>query len=70
VDNANTEMYHGYDFLTNLMVGFEDGNWDITFDVSNIFDQKYAMEVTKDTAVTRYRPGAPITYFGRVTYKF
>jgi len=70
VDNANTEMYHGYDFLTNLMVGYENGNWDITFDVSNIFDQKYAMEVTKDTAVTRYRPGAPITYFGRVTYKF
>jgi len=70
VDNANSEMYHGYDFLTNLMVGYEHGNWDITFDINNIFDQKYAMEVTKDTSTTRYRPGAPISYFGKITYNF
>lgn len=70
VDNANSEMYHGYDFLTNLMVGFENEHWDITFDISNLFDQKYAMEVTKDTSTTRYRPGAPISYFGKITYKF
>jgi iron complex outermembrane receptor protein len=70
VDNANSEMYHGYDFLTNLMVGYEYGNWDITFDLNNILNQKYAMEVTKDTSTTRYRPGAPISYFGKITYNF
>jgi iron complex outermembrane receptor protein len=70
VDNANSETYHGYDFLTNLTVGYENKHWDVVFDVSNIFDQKYAMEVTKDTSVTRYRPGAPLTCFGRITYKF
>lgn len=70
VDNANSEMYHGYDFLTNLMVGYENEQWDITFDVSNIFDQTYAMEVTRDTSTTRYRPGAPISFFGKITYKF
>lgn len=69
IDNANTEKYHGYDFLTNLMVGYENKNWDISFDVTNLFDKHYAVEVTKDTA-TRYRPGAPITYFGKITYKF
>jgi len=70
VDNANSELYHGYDFLTNLMVGYERGNWDITFDVNNIIDQKYAIEVTKDTTTTRYRPGAPINFFGKITYTF
>ncbi len=69
IDNANTEKYHGYDFLTNLMVGYENKNWDISFDVTNLFDKHYAIEVTKDTA-TRYRPGAPITYFGKIAYKF
>ncbi|MBT0664252.1 TonB-dependent receptor [Geobacter pelophilus] len=69
VDNANSEKYDGYEFLTNLLVGYEDKHWDITFDVNNLFDKHYAMEVTKDTA-TRYRPGAPITYFGKISYKF
>jgi len=69
VDNANSEKYEGYEFLTNAMVGYEDRHWDITFDVNNLFDKHYAMEVTKDTA-TRYRPGAPITFFGKIAYKF
>lgn len=69
VDNANSEKYEGYEFLTNAMVGYEDRHWDITFDVNNLFDKHYAMEVTKDTA-TRYRPGAPITFFGKIAYRF
>lgn len=71
MDNANTEKYPGYEFLTNLMVGWEKGPWDIVFDIANIFDKRYAMEVTKDTTgKVSYRPGAPITAFGKVMYRF
>ncbi len=71
VDNANSGKYHGYDFLTNVMVGYEDRNWDITIDVNNVFDKHYAMEVTKDsTGAERYRPGAPVSFFGKIAYKF
>lgn len=71
VDNANSGKYNGYDFLTNIMVGFEDSHWDITFDVNNVFDKHFAMEVTKDSSGTeRYRPGAPVSFFGKIAYKF
>ena len=71
VDNANSGKYHGYDFLTNAMVGYEDKHWNITFDVTNVFDKHYAMEVTKDsTGTERYRPGAPISFFGKIAYNF
>ena len=33
MDNANTEKYPGYEFLTNLMLGWEKGPWDIVFDI-------------------------------------
>ncbi|MDD2851809.1 MAG: TonB-dependent receptor [Desulfuromonadaceae bacterium] len=71
VDNANSGTYHGYDFLTNAMVGYENKQWDVTFDVNNVFDKRYAMEVTKDSVGNdRYRPGAPISFFGKLSYKF
>ncbi|MGQ3685710.1 MAG: TonB-dependent receptor [Candidatus Loosdrechtia sp.] len=69
VDNANSETFSGYDFLTNVLVGYERKNLDITFDVYNVFDMRYAMEVTKDTDL-RFRPGAPLTMMIRLTYKF
>jgi len=72
VDNANSDDYSDNQFVTNLMVGYERDNWDISFDIANLFDRHYAMEVTKDSAtnVLRYRPGAPISCFARVTYRF
>ncbi|MDH4231870.1 MAG: TonB-dependent receptor [Nitrospirota bacterium] len=74
MDNANTEKYGGYDFLTNALIGYEKKNLDITLDVYNIFDKRYAMEVTKDITNPRdpykYRPGAPFSMMARVTYKF
>jgi iron complex outermembrane recepter protein len=71
VDNANSSKYDGYYFLTNVMVGYEDKNWDVTFDVNNVFDKHYAMEVTKDSVgLDRYRPGAPVSFFGKIAYKF
>ncbi|OGW27732.1 MAG: hypothetical protein A2X59_13050 [Nitrospirae bacterium GWC2_42_7] len=77
MDNANTEKYEGYKFLTNALIGYEKKNLDITLDAYNIFDKRYAMEATKDTAKALakkdpylYRPGAPFSMMARITYKF
>ena len=71
VDNANSEKYKGYEFITNCLIGYERKNLDVTLDVYNIFDKRYAMEVTKEAGgTTRYRPGAPFSVMARVTYKF
>jgi iron complex outermembrane receptor protein len=71
VDNANSARYEGYKFLTSLMVGWENEQWDIVIDVDNLFNKHYAMEVAKDTSgKVTYRPGAPVSTFGKVTYKF
>lgn len=71
VDNANSEKYGGYEFLTNALIGYEKKNLDITLDVYNIFDKRYAMEVTKEAGgATKYRPGAPLTLMARISYNF
>ncbi|MBF0609197.1 MAG: hypothetical protein SFH39_08150 [Candidatus Magnetobacterium sp. LHC-1] len=71
VDNANSDTYDGFDFLTNVMVGYTYKTLDVVFDVYNVFDQRYAMEVTKDsTGNSAYKPGAPRTWMARVSYKF
>lgn len=71
VDNANSETYSGYNFLTNILVGYEKKHWDIAFDVYNLFDHHYAMEVTKEVGgLVRYRPGGPRSLMVRVTFKF
>jgi iron complex outermembrane receptor protein len=71
MDNANTEKYKGYEFLTSASVGYSRGNLDLSFMVDNLFDKKYAVEVTKDTSgVKRYTPGPPRTFLVRLTYNF
>ena len=70
VDNANSEKYSGYDFLTHLLVGWERGPWDLSIDVNNLFDKDYAMEVTKSGDELQYRPGAPRNVFAKVSYSF
>lgn len=71
MDNANSEKYSGYEFLTSASVGYAKGNLDISFMVDNLFNKKYAVEATKDTTgVKRYVPGAPRNFLARVTYNF
>ncbi|MEJ7620865.1 MAG: TonB-dependent receptor [Aquificaceae bacterium] len=76
IDNANSEKYGGYSFVTNLMLGYEKGRWDFSFNADNLFDKKYAVEVTKDasanptTARKRYTPAPPRTFVVRVSYQF
>lgn len=73
MDNANTEKYKGYQFQTNALIGYEKKSLDITLDAYNIFDKRYAMEVTKDSTKNDpylYRPGAPLSVMARITYRF
>jgi len=71
MDNANTEKYEGYDFVTNLMLGYESGRYDFSVIVNNLFDKRYAVEVTKDTAGEKdYTPAAPRFVMARLNIKF
>ncbi len=71
MDNANTEKYSGYDFLTNAFIGWSGAHWDVSFNVENFFNKRYAIEVTKDTTGTaRYVPGAPWNLLAKVAYRF
>ena len=46
-------------------------NLDVTFDVYNVFDKKYAMEVTKASGgEAKYKPAAPLTWMAKASYKF
>lgn len=69
LDNANTEKYPGWEWVTNLSVGYERLGHSLTLNVDNLFDKHYAMEVKKDTAgrVT-YMAAAPRTVM--LTYRY
>ncbi|MEW6220706.1 MAG: TonB-dependent receptor [Thermodesulfobacteriota bacterium] len=72
VDSANSEKYQGYELVTSLFVGYEQGPWALALDVANLWDDTYAMEVTKTASTndTRYVPGGPRSVFASVTYRF
>ncbi|WP_029520688.1 TonB-dependent receptor [Persephonella sp. IF05-L8] len=73
VDNANTEKYSDYKNITNLMVGYERGKkFEVSFDVRNVFDKKYASQYVKSDTTDSYYiyPAPPRTYMVRASYKF
>lgn len=71
IDNANSEKYEGYEFITNAMIAYEIKSFVVSLDARNLFDEYYAVEVQKDTrGVVRYTPAAPRTFMLRLTYKF
>ena len=71
MDNANSEQYGGYDFLTNLMVGYESGPHDWRFNADNLFDKGYAVEVKKDSRGKKsFHAGAPRTLMLTYSYHF
>ncbi len=71
MDNANTEKYKGYKFVTNSMVGVEKDKWEISLIMENLFDKQYASEVTKDTQGERtYTPAAPRSFLVKCRVDF
>jgi len=71
MDNANTEMYEGYDFATDLTVGWQNHRYEVALIVQNLFDQRYAVEAQKDLyGGLRYSPAAPRFFLARFAVKF
>lgn len=71
LDNANTEKYAGWNWVTNLAVGYEYKKHSLTLNVDNIFDDRYAFEVKKDTAgKVTYTAAAPRTMLLGYRYDF
>lgn len=71
MDNANTEKYGGYDFVTNMMLGYSKSQHSLQLNVKNVFDKHYASEVKKDTDGDKtYKAASPRTAMLTYTYKF
>ncbi|WP_457643151.1 TonB-dependent receptor [Persephonella sp.] len=70
-DDANTEKYSDYKNITNIMIGYEKGKkWEVSFDVRNVFDKKYAAQYLKTDWGYNIYPAPPRTYMIRASYKF
>lgn len=71
MDNANTEKYQGYEFATDLTVGWQNRRFEAAIIIQNLFDQRYAVEAQKDLyGGLRYSPAAPRAILGRFAVKF
>ncbi|MDX1809061.1 MAG: TonB-dependent receptor [Sulfurospirillaceae bacterium] len=72
MDNANTQKYEGYNFVTDLMIGYVwKKTQSIQLNVQNIFDKHYAMEATKDVYGNEtYKAAAPRSFMVTYNYKF
>ncbi|MES9927864.1 MAG: TonB-dependent receptor, partial [Candidatus Thiodiazotropha sp. 6PDIVS] len=71
IDNANTEKYDGYEFITNLMLSYQTGAHNLSLNVENLFDKYYATEVKKSTSGSKtYSAGSPRSAMLSYTYLF
>jgi len=71
MDNANTEMYGGYDLATDLTLGYQTRHWEVALIIQNLFDQRHAVEAQKDLyGGLRYSPAAPRYALARFAVKF
>lgn len=69
LDNANTEKYAGWDWVTNFSLSYEQKGHSLTLNADNLFDDHYAMEVKKDTTgKVTYAAAAPRTWM--LTYRY
>jgi len=69
LDNANTEKYKGWEWVTNASLGYQFGKHSLTLNADNLFDQHYAAEAKKDTTgKVTYTAAAPRTVM--LTYRY
>lgn len=71
LDNANTEKYDGWEWITNLSVGYGRNGHSLTLNIDNLFDEHYAFEVKKDTSgKVTYTAASPRTLALTYRYQF
>lgn len=69
MDNANTQKYEGYDFVTDLMLGYEYKQHNVQLNIRNLTNEYYAMEALKDAnGGETYKAAAPRS--GMLTYSY
>jgi len=69
VDTANSETYSGFT-VVNLRLGYDWKGISLFARVDNIFDEKYAAEVTKSYGTTKFSPGSPRNFTAGIKYRF
>jgi len=69
VNTANTETYSGFT-TANCRLGYDRGRFGGFFAIDNLFDKKYAAEVTQSYGKTGYSPAAPRIASVGVTVRF
>lgn len=71
LDSANSDKYEGYDFVTDVMFGYEKKAHLIQLNINNIFDKHYAMQAEKSVyGVESYKAAAPRNFMVSYRYKF
>lgn len=71
IDDANSEKYDGYKMVSNVMLSYRHEAHKIQLNVNNLFDMRYAEEVSKDTrGKYSYTPGAPRNIQVNYRYQF
>ncbi|AXH12236.1 TonB-dependent receptor [Halarcobacter bivalviorum] len=71
MDNANTEKYEGYKFVTDLMLGYEKKDHSLQLNIKNLTNKYYAMEASKDVYGNEtYKAAAPRSFMITYVYKF
>ncbi len=69
VDNANSETFEGYDWITSLDLAYATGAHQIAAHAQNLFDERHAVRVTKSRELA-YTPGAPRSLLVSYRYQF
>lgn len=72
INNANDDKYGGYEFVTNLFLGYQRGNHRVALNIDNLFDKRYATSAELDAGGTRYSyvPGKPRSFLLSYRYDF
>lgn len=71
LDNANSDKYEGYDFVTDVMLGYEIKAHLIQLNINNVFDKYYASQADKSVyGVESYKAAAPRSAMVSYRYKF
>lgn len=71
LDNANSEKWTDNKVVADLNVGYSKKQHKVDLMVDNLFDERYAVEVSKDTTGKRsYAAGSPRAVLVNYTYQF
>ena len=74
IDDANTEKYKGFKFVTNLSLAYQKGRHKIQLNINNLFNKHYANEVKKRSygRYTKYyyTPASPRSIMLTYSYQF